>query len=319
MSSALSHISSDRNNIAPSPLIGKDYDIEDMSRVGIYLRVSTKKQTIEQQEEELHTLAKIYGLDLTNAKRYVEHGASANKPKFYRIQDRPAGKELWEDIHAELIDKVVILDLDRCWRHGVTGVMEAEYLTNMGVKICTVIGGALPIDLTTSAGFSAFWNEMGKAQAECMKTAERVIRKQKFNHSVGKAVTGKVYGWNKDEDGFIHPNLDELAVLAYFKANTEGRWGSKPNDIAKKFNQEGVPTASGMIGPFPRTTQGWKGQTLERQMENDTHLIHAPKLQTRYVEHPVLGKVRIGFREVVRADYVAKASQMSQSPFATHA
>ena len=285
-----------------------------MSKVGIYLRVSTKKQTIEQQEQELRTLANIYRLDLSKAKRYEEHGKSANKDKYYKISSRPAGSELWDDIHNGIIDKVVILDLDRCWRHGVTGVMEAEYLTNMGIQICTVLGGAIPIDLTTSAGFSAFWNEMGKAQSECMKTSERVKRKQKFNYSVGKAVTGKAYGWNKDEDGMIIPNFEELAVLAYFKKETEGRWGRKPSEIAGKFNNEGVPTATGLVGPFPRPSQGWKAQTLERSITtSQTHLHHAKSLKKRYVEHPILGRIKIGYEETVRAESIAKAQQEATS------
>jgi len=314
MSDTLQATSSDQNNSVPTHLIGNSNAIEDMSKVGIYLRVSTKRQTIAQQEQELHTLANIYRLDLSKAKRYEEHGKSANKPKYYSIKSRPAGKELWKDIHSGLIDKVVILDLDRCWRHGVTGVQEAEYLTNMGIQICTVLGGAIPVDLTTSAGFSAFWNEMGKAQAECMKTSERVKRKQKFNLSVGKANTGKAYGWNKDEDGFIIPNFEELAVLAYFKKETEGRWGRKPSEIAAKFNAEGVPTATGLVGPFPRKTQGWKAQTLERALsKSQTHLHHAKSLKKRYVEHPILGRIKIGYEEVVRAESIAKAVQDANS------
>jgi len=89
------------------------------------------------------------------------------------------------------------------------------------------------------------------------------------------------------------------------------------------MNQLGVKTALADAidkdGNLRFPNSKWKGQTLERQLQSDTHMIHAPKLKTRYVEHPVLGKVRIGFREVVRADYVAKASQMSESPFAARA
>ena len=315
MSDTLQATSDSRNNSPPFPLKGISSGCEDMYvQAGIYLRVSTKKQTIEQQEQELQTLANIYRVDLSNAKRYEEHGKSANKPKYYSIKSRPAGKELWKDIHSGLIDKVVILDLDRCWRHGVTGVQEAEYLTNMGIQICTVLGGAIPVDLTTSAGFSAFWNEMGKAQAECMKTSERVKRKQKFNLSVGKANTGKCYGWNKDENGMIIPNFEELAVIAYFKSATEGRWGRKPSEVAAKFNAEGVPTATGLVGPFPRASQGWKAQTLERVVtKSQTHLHHAKSLKKRYVEHPVLGRIKIGYEEVVRAHVIAKAAQEAKS------
>lgn len=283
---------------------------EPMPKVGIYLRVSTKQQTIEQQEEELDLLARIYRLDLSKAKRYREHGASANKEKYWRIQDRPRGRELWLDLEEGRLDQLIVLDLDRCWRNGVTGVTEATTITQeFGVQLMAVMGGAIPIDLTTSAGFSAFWNEMGKAQAECMKTRERVMRKQKFNQSVGKAVTGTCYGWKKDADGFIEPDLEQLAVLAWFKSKTEGRWGQSPNVIAGKLNDMGVPTALAHKNPESK----WKGQTLERQLKSDTHLNHVRNLATREVNHPILGTVRIGIKELVRADRLKTMQQSSKS------
>ena len=291
--------------------IDSEYDNEEsMPKIGIYLRVSTKKQTIQQQEDELRMLAHVYRLNLKDAKRYEEKKQSAFKPKYYRIQDRPRGGELWADIQAGKIDTVVILEPDRCWRNGVTGVSEAETLTQkFGIKLVCALGGCVTVDLTTSAGFAAFWDAMGRAQVEVMVTRERVIRKQKFNQSIGKAVTGKTYGWDKDENGFIIPNFDQLAVLAFFKKETEGRWGIKPQDVADKFNAKGVETASGLVGPFDKKSKGWRGSSLERQLENDTHLNHARSLQTRDVKHPILGKVRIGFKETVRADCIKRIAE----------
>lgn len=299
-----------------SERIDSQYDNDEpMPKIGIYLRVSTQAQELQQQEDEIKLLSRIYNLNLTNAKRYEEHGKSAFKPKFYRIQDRPTGKRLWADIHSGIIDTVVILEPDRCWRHGVTGVSEAEYLTKpqeeggIGIKLMCALGGCTAVDLTTSSGFQAFWTAMGTAQHEVMQTRERVMRKQKFNQSIGKAVTGKVFGWDKDDNGFIIPNFNQLAVLAFFKKETEGRWGKKPSDVAWKLNALGVETASGMVGPFEKKSQGWKGGTLERQLQSDTHLNHARSLQTRDVKHPILGKVRIGFKETVRADCIKRIAE----------
>jgi len=292
--------------------IDSQYDNDEpMPKIGIYLRVSTQAQELQQQEDEIKLLSRIYNLNLTNAVRYEEHGKSAFKPKYYRIQDRPTGKEMWADIHSGIIDAVVILEPDRCWRHGVTGVSEAEYLTmpkeegGAGIKLMCALGGCTAVDLTTSSGFSAFWGAMGSAQHEVMQTRERVMRKQKFNQSIGKAVTGKVFGWDKDENGFIIPNYDQLAVLAFFKKETEGRWGKKPTDVAWKLNDLGVHTANHAKNPDAK----WVGGTLERQLKNNTHLNHARSLQTRDVKHPILGKVRIGFKEVVRADCIKRIAE----------
>lgn len=314
-----------RNNVHTLPLKAKDSDADDMSkqfyfskRIGIYLRVSTKKQTTEQQEEELRLLARIYNLDLTNAVRYEDHDKSAFNPKYYRIEDRPRGKEMWADMEAGLLDTIVILEVDRCWRHGVTGVMEAEYISNpvdnehgangLGMKLVLALGGCVAVDLTTSAGFAAFWDAMGSAQREVMQTRERVIRKKEMNYKIGKANTGKTYGWDTDENGFVQPNNEQLAVLAHFIQKTTGRWAISGYSFAKKMNKLGVKTATGK-GEFV-------GKSFTRPLTSKTHLSNAHKIATRYVEHPQLGRIRIGFEECVRPQERQTLAQEAKSDLA---
>jgi DNA invertase Pin-like site-specific DNA recombinase len=80
-------------------------------RVGIYLRVSTSGQTVENQRQDLARVAEQRGW--TIAGEYVDHGVSGSKGR----ERRPAFDRLAKDAGAGKLDMVAAWSIDRIGRN----------------------------------------------------------------------------------------------------------------------------------------------------------------------------------------------------------
>ena len=268
----------------------------------IYLRVSTDHQTIEQQEQQLNMMCRMYDVDPESSTtlRFEDHAKSANKPKFHSMRSRPEGEKLWKLIELGCIKRLIVLKLDRLYRNGVSGVVEVtDMIQKHGVQVIAVMGGGV-VDVSTADGFFSFWSTMGKAQAECMATSERVKNKQTYQLSVGRAIGGKAFGWTHEKvmdggDGIVHPVYEQQAVIAWAIARNEGRFQESWNGLAKVLNRKGVVGAEGRPGT-------WRSQSLMKSCTSVRQQHFGPDLRPRNVKHPILGTVRIGGSSSVTAD-----------------
>lgn len=85
-------------------------DMGNAKRVGIYLRVSTTGQTVENQRLELHRVAEQRGWIIVG--EYVDHGISGTKGR----DKRPAFDQLAKDAGAGKLDVVAAWSIDRLGR-----------------------------------------------------------------------------------------------------------------------------------------------------------------------------------------------------------
>jgi DNA invertase Pin-like site-specific DNA recombinase len=79
-------------------------------RVGLYLRVSTAGQTVENQRQDLMRVAEQRGWHVVE--EYVDHGISGSKGR----DERPAFKKLTKDAAAGKLDMVAAWSIDRIGR-----------------------------------------------------------------------------------------------------------------------------------------------------------------------------------------------------------
>jgi DNA invertase Pin-like site-specific DNA recombinase len=107
-------------------------DVEDMGkskRVGLYLRVSTSGQTVENQRIDLERVAEQRGWQVVET--YVDHGISGSKGR----DERPAFKKLTKDAAAGKLDMVAAWSIDRVGRSLQHLVEFMEELREEGVGL----------------------------------------------------------------------------------------------------------------------------------------------------------------------------------------
>jgi DNA invertase Pin-like site-specific DNA recombinase len=107
-------------------------DIEGMGkakRVGLYLRVSTTGQTVENQRQDLMRVAEQRGWQVVE--QYVDHGISGSKGR----DERPAFKKLTKDAAGGKLDMVAAWSIDRVGRSLQHLVEFMEELRQQGVGL----------------------------------------------------------------------------------------------------------------------------------------------------------------------------------------
>ena len=149
-------------------------------RAAIYVRVSTDKQTIENQLRELHQIAKRRGWEVV--KEYRDAGISGSKGR----EARPGLDEMLNDAQRRRFDIVMAWAIDRLGRSLLDLLGTIQTLEHCGVDLYL---DQQAIDTTTPAGRLMF--QVTGAFAEF----ERSMIKQRINAGLKRAVdAGKQLG-----------------------------------------------------------------------------------------------------------------------------
>ena len=149
-------------------------------RAAIYVRVSTDKQTIENQLRELHQIAKRRGWEVV--KEYRDAGISGSKGR----KARPGLDEMLNDAQRRRFDIVMAWAIDRLGRSLLDLLGTIQTLEHCGVDLYL---DQQAIDTTTPAGRLMF--QVTGAFAEF----ERSMIKQRINAGLKRAVdAGKQLG-----------------------------------------------------------------------------------------------------------------------------
>ena len=149
-------------------------------RAAIYVRVSTDKQTIENQLRELHQIAKRRGWEVV--KEYRDTGISGSKGR----EARPGLDEMLNDAQRRRFDIVMAWAIDRLGRSLLDLLGTIQTLEHCGVDLYL---DQQAIDTTTPAGRLMF--QVTGAFAEF----ERSMIKQRINAGLKRAVdAGKQLG-----------------------------------------------------------------------------------------------------------------------------
>jgi DNA invertase Pin-like site-specific DNA recombinase len=149
-------------------------------RAAIYVRVSTDKQTIENQLRELHQIAERRGWEVV--REYRDAGISGAKGR----ETRPGLDEMLNDAQRRRFDIVMAWAIDRLGRSLLDLLGTIQMLEHCGVDLYL---DQQAIDTTTPAGRLMF--QVTGAFAEF----ERSMIKQRINAGLKRAVEqGKQLG-----------------------------------------------------------------------------------------------------------------------------
>ena len=118
-----------------------------IKRVAIYVRVSTDKQTIENQLSELHRIAERRGWEVV--KEYRDFGISGSKGR----EARPGLDEMLKDAQRGQFDVVMAWAIDRLGRSLVDLLGTIQALEACGIDLYL---DQQALDTTTPAGNLCF-------------------------------------------------------------------------------------------------------------------------------------------------------------------
>lgn len=234
----------------------KKTDENKLTRVALYIRVSTDRQakegdSLEAQEKALTDYAKEHNYIIVDT--YIDGGESGQKIKRTNLQ------RLLKDVENNKIDLVIMTKLDRWFRNVADFYKVIEVLKRNKVDWKTIWED---YDTTTASG--EFWLNMSLSmgQLEAKRTSERInevfdykynVQKQrvlvKHHMDIKYPKKKNNYWWWKSKNVialFEHyastNNLNKTA--SWFRTNIE----NKSTEIIKKYLRNPI-----YIGQFKRT------------------------------------------------------------------
>ncbi len=174
-------------------------------RVGIYLRVSTVRQTVENQRQDLMRVAEQRGWQIVE--EYVDHGISGSKGR----EERPAFKRLAKAAAAGNLDFVAAWSIDRIGRSLQQLVEFMSELQDQGVGLYL---HQQNIDSSTAAGKAML------SMCGVFAEFERSIIVERVNAGLARARTqGKILG---------RPKLDAATEVRIRTLRAAGMVSTKP-------------------------------------------------------------------------------------------
>lgn len=179
-------------------------------RVALYLRVSTDKQTTDNQEAALREVAARAGWEVVGV--FIDKGVSGSKPR----KDRPGFRLLWKGIVMREFDVVAAWSVDRLGRslQDLVGFLGELHERNIDLFL-----HQQGIDTTTAAG-KALFGMMG-----VFAEFERSLIRERVNAGLARAKAQGTKLGRRKIDAKV-----ERAILADLRM--EGREGVQK--LAKK-------------------------------------------------------------------------------------
>ena len=200
-------------------------------RAAIYVRVSTDKQTVENQLRELYQIAERRGWTVVEV--YQDAGISGAKGR----KDRPGLDSMLEDAQRRRFDVVMAWAIDRLGRSLIDLLGTIQTLEACGVDLYL---DQQAIDTTTPAGKLMF--QITGAFAEF----ERSMIRQRVNAGLKRAVdAGKQLGRPRIDPALERRIQSQLrAGKGILKVAAECGVGSGTVQRIKREMEEGRPLAS---------------------------------------------------------------------------
>ena len=198
-------------------------------RLSVDDELSGESNSITHQKEMLGEYAQKKGFG--NVKFYVDDGYSGTN------FNRPAFKELIQDIDAGYVGTVIVKDMSRLGRDYLkVGYYSEVYFGEAGVHFIAV-NDNVDNTIETDSDFTPFRNIMNEWYAkDTSKKVRAVIR--------AKGMSGKTtcncppYGYTKDKEGKWHVESEAAEIIRQIYAMCIKGFG--PMQISKKLNETGA-------------------------------------------------------------------------------
>lgn len=210
-------------------------------RAGIYCRISDdqagKALGVARQEKDCRAIAAERGWDIHDL--YVDNDLSASQ---YARKPRPSYDRLTHDIKAGALQAVIVWDLDRLVRQPRQLEEFVELCDAAGIRHLATVGGT--IDLGTGDGLLIARIKGAVAAEEARKTSQRIKRKLLEIAEAGNphgAATRRTFGYELGGKIILPDEAQAIrdAATAYLA-------GDRPETIARRWNQAGFRTPTGL-------------------------------------------------------------------------
>jgi DNA invertase Pin-like site-specific DNA recombinase len=253
---------------------------EDERRRAIaYLRVSTNTQAedglgLDVQRDKLHEHAVEKNLQLIEVVEEVASGGLSNGETF-SWEHRPVLLSLLERAKQGDYDILLVARLDRLSRDHVTLVAIERQLQARGVEVVSAAeehngDGPLAEFVRGQLGLIA---EYERALIRERLAAGKARARQEGKHAEGKPP----YGYRSDK-GVLTPILDQAEIVK--RIYREAKDGRTPGKIAKRLNDDGIPSARGSV---------WRSNSVRIVLTNAAYYgerhgirkVHAPIISRR--------------------------------------
>ena len=234
-------------------------------RVGIYIRLSQEdrdkkyesdSESVINQKELLRSYVKNNNFNLI--KEYVDDGFSGTD------FDRPAFKEMLEDIKNKKINCVIVKDLSRFGRdHVMTGYYTETFFPENNVRFISISESVDTFKEQASNDSSTFIIACNDYYSKQNSVKIRAVLNQKrLNGKFVGSLPSFGYMRDPEDKGHLIPNPEtDWIVKEIFKLRANG---VGPTEIANKLNEMKVPTPSG----YKKTS--YSSQLIDRDTWNIT-------------------------------------------------
>ena len=268
-------------------------------RVGIYIRLSQEdrdkkyesdSESVINQKELLRGYVKNNNFNLI--KEYVDDGFSGTD------FDRPAFKEMLEDIKNKKINCVIVKDLSRFGRdHVMTGYYTETFFPENNIRFISISESVDTFKEQASNDSSTFIIACNDYYSKQNSVKIRAVLNQKrLNGKFVGSLPSFGYMRDPEDKGHLIPNPEtSWIVKEIFKLRANG---VGPTEIANKLNDMKVPTPSG----YKKTS--YSSQLIDRDTWNITTVkkILANRIYTGDMVQHVQTKVNYKSKKKITLD-----------------
>ena len=243
------------------------------NRTGIYIRLSQmdeymknryESESVESQRMILTDYAKEHNFNIV--KEYVDDGYSGTN------FDRPAFKEMMEDLNNKVIDTVMVKDLSRFGRdHIQTGYFIETYFPQKRIRFVSLLenlDSALQKDYSDSVTFVMACNDYLSKQ-NSLKIRTILDMKKREGKFVGSMAP---YGYIRDpkDKGHLIPDFKTAPIVKeIFKLAFDG----KPTGaIAKVMNEKGYITPSKNKNLKIKCNEQWNCRIINKILTDQVYV-----------------------------------------------
>jgi DNA invertase Pin-like site-specific DNA recombinase len=211
--------------------------------VAVYLRVSSKDQTVESQLSALRPFLRVEGYDVDDCSLYIDDGVSAKA--YPNFTDRPAGFEMMKDVENGKIRTIYGFKVNRFFRRVANGAawMDLMAAKHPHVNVKTVDCFA---SISQSAGRMMWHTLLMVAEMENEQKSEATKGgMQRIQEQLGKS-SHAVFGWfwNEDEQR-MNPCWHQQAVIKHVHDAWNDDKGQSFASICRDLTKWGIKTATG--------------------------------------------------------------------------
>lgn len=240
-------------------------------RVACFYRVSTKQQMIDddipvQRNACLEFINKHP--DWKFSGEYVEKGVSGFK---VQASNREKLEELKEDALAKKFDIVLVYMFDRLGRIEEETPFVLKWFVEQGVEMWSVNEGQRKFDnhVDNLLNYITFWQASGESKKTQIRTLEVKAQMKESGKFLGCAApygykhisTGEHNKKGREIKQLVIDENEANVVKRIFDMYTNKGYGSRV--IAKKLNDEGIPTKKGKL---------WAEQTVLTILKNSIYM-----------------------------------------------